>query len=285
MPLTVSAVGTGLLGLYNTVKGAGETADAKKRAKYNIRPDFDIQKEYYDNQGLASNIAQEGLPESTKNYYETNSERGLGSSLGAILATGGGVNSVGKLYDSFNRGTQAIAAQDAEQKINNIKNLMATNKDLADQKTQQWVLNKYQPYLDTAKSIAGEKQDGRADTNSGLNTISGAISNWAKGQKDASDVATARKGATGDSLADAASVDGLSTDIPSISPASIPQYTIPQVPGAFPSAAAANITPPDSIDGLDDYQGAARTVAMNHVMNKYQNSPYAPGLYNYLQSA
>src|ERR1700761_2569855 len=138
MPFTAAALVTAGIGAYKLIKGASDSADAKKRAKYNIRPSYDISPEYFQNQGIASSLAQGGLPDSSKNFYETNAERGLGSSLGASLQTGGGVNSIGNLYDQFDQNNRAIASQDAQMKIDNIKNLMAADNALAAQKTQKW---------------------------------------------------------------------------------------------------------------------------------------------------
>jgi len=278
MPLTAAALVTAGVGAYKAIKGIGDSADAKKRAKYNIRPTYDIQPEYFTNQGLAANMAQSGLTDEAKNYYQTNSERGLGSSLGALLQTGGGINSVQKLYDSYDRGAMAIAAEDSQQKINNIKYLMGVNNQLADQKTQKWVIDKYQPYLDEAKSIAGQKAQGSQMLQSGISDIAGAATGWAKGQINKEPTVTS--GATPGSLME-------------LSPARSAGLPIDTTPRVAPFAAQTVSMPSykdlpimDSYDGvIDSFTTSSRNSALAGLMNKYKDSPYAAGLFPYLQTA
>lgn len=276
--LAASAAVTAGLGIYKTIKGANDSADAKRRAKLNIRPTYDIAPEYFANQGIASNLAQGGLPDSTKNYYETNAERGLGSSLGAMLQTGGGVNSIGDLYDRFDQNNRAIAAADAQQKIENIKNLMAANNQLADQKTQKWVLDKYQPYLDTAKSIAGEKAQGQGEVNEGLNTVAGAVSSYAGAnakQEDTINTPDTTKLAKGETPG----TIGYKYDQPALS-ASSPTLNIPDY---TPTSTIPSVTMPQSYDDLNNFNTTSRQVAINNILNKYKDSPYYGGLNSYLQ--
>lgn len=274
--LAAAAAVTAGIGIYKTIKGANDSADAKRRAKYNIAPTYDISPEYFKNQGIAANLAQGGLPQSTKDYYETNAERGLGSSLSTMLQTGGGVNSVGDLYDKFDQNNRALASADAQQKIANIRNLMDANNAVADQRTQKWVLDKYQPYLNNAKSIAAEKAQGAGEVNSGLNTISGAVSSYAGGmtkQEDSVNDPDPNKIAQGEEPGtmgykyDRAPLEGRSA---TIAPA---------------NTSALKVTMPDNYDQLGAFNNSARSTAISGILNKYQNSPYYAGLNDYLQSA
>ncbi len=286
MPFTAAALVTAGIGAYKAIKGASDSAQAKKRGMYNIRPTYDIAPEYFANQGIASNLAQGGLPDSTKNYYETNAERGLGSSLGALLQTGGGVNSVADIYDRFDQNNRAIAAQDSQQKIENIKNLMATNNQLADQKTQKWVMDKYQPYLDTAKSVAAQKAQGAGEVNSGLNSIAGAVSSYAGAKANQEDGITnvdPNKVAAGETPGtmgykyDRAPIEGASVGADTIQTPAM--QTIQ--PG---NTSAMNVPIPDSYDQLPNFANGSRSVAASGILNNYRNSPYYNGLSKYLQT-
>lgn len=266
-----SAAVTAGIGIYKTIKGANDSADAKRRAKYNLRPTYDIAPEYFANQGIASNLAQGGLPDSTKNYYQTNAERGLGSSLSASLQTGGGVNSISDLYDKFDQNNRAIAAVDSQQKIENIKNLMAANNQLADQKTQKWVLDKYQPYLDNSKSIAAQKAQGAGEVNSGLNSISGAVSSYAGGKAKQEDQVLEQQQIN---LAKNGNPSYQTVDTPVSNPNVIQ-------PG---NTSAMNVNLPDSYDALGNFNASSRATAAAGILNKYKNSPYYSGLNSYLQT-
>lgn len=262
-PLVVAGVAA-----YNGIKGAADKAAANKRARLNIRPTFDIQKEYFQNQSLAQDMAQNGLPDSAKNFYQTNAERGLGSSLGAILQTGGGINDVQKLYSTFDRNSQAVAAQDATQKLDNIRYLMKANNDLADQKTQQWAVNKYQPYLDEAKSIAAQKQQGQAEINSGVNGLASAVASYGamKASEDNGGSSGSGSGPDGSTLS--ATNPNVLTTPSRYGPATLPNIQIPSTP-----------------DAQWDFDNASRQTAVASILNKYQNSPYSQQLSKYLQTA
>lgn len=277
--LAAAAAVTAGIGIYKTVKGANDSADAKRRAKYNIAPTYDISPEYFKNQGIAANQAQSGLPQSTKDYYETNAERGLGSSLSAMLQTGGGVNSIGDLYDKFDQNNRALASADAQQKIANIRNLMDANNAVADQKTQKWVLDKYQPYLNNAKSIAAEKAQGSGEVNDGLNTVSGAISSYAGANAKQED--TINNGANPDPNKVAKGEEPGTMGY---------KYDRGPLEGRSATIAPANVSSlhvaiPDNYDQLGTFNNSARSTAVSGILNKYQNSPYYAGLNDYLQSA
>ena len=126
-------------------------------------PFYKVQDEYFQNNNLAAGLAEGGLTQSSKDYLTTQSERGLGASIGALTQTGGGSGDISKLFDTYNRSIANTAAEDSQAQINNIKYFMDTNKDLASQKTIQWGINEKDPYekkLSELKSkLAADKQN------------------------------------------------------------------------------------------------------------------------------
>lgn len=259
--IAASAAVTAGLGLYKTLKGNSEVKDAQRRAKLNIRPTYDIQQQYYDNQNLAASQAQTGLSDAERNYYNTNAERGLSSGIGAALQTGQGPNAVGGLYDSFLRGQGAIANTSDQLKTQKLATLMQANNALADQETQKWALDKYEPFKDEAKAIAGQKTAGQQQTNDGLNTIAGSVSSLAGGLTKYEDVAGKVGDATNGGLA-LGRQQGAMSDLPTAS-AGVPSLTLQ------------NQIPEDAIN-------STRNAAMKDIVAKYQGSPYLQGLTGYL---
>lgn len=249
-----SAAVTAGLGLYKTLKGSSEVADAKRRAKLNVRPSYNIQQQYYDNQNLAASQAQTGLSDAERNYYNTNAERGLSSGIGAALQTGQGPNAVGGLYDSFLRGQGAIANTSDQLKTQKLATLMQANNALADQETQKWALDKYEPFKDEAEAIAGQKTAGQQQVNDGLNTVAGAVSNYAGGLTNYED--TANK---------ATNLGREQGAMPELQTASM----------GVPTATLQNQIPEDAIN-------STRGAAMKDIIAKYQGSPYLSGLSQYL---
>lgn len=282
MALLAAGLVTAGIGAYKAIKGASDTAAAKKRALYNIRPNFDISPEYFTNRNIAGSLAGQGLTSDATSYYGDQASRGLGSSIGALLQTGGGINNIQDLYDKFDNNNRAIATQDSEQKVANIKNLMLANNQLADQRTQKWVLDKLQPFQDEAKSISAQKAQGAGEVNSGLNTIGGAVSSYAGATTRQEDPIVASQDKADGSQIPMPNNPAMAT--PYQPPQTLPAYTIPGTYDARPSSAM-NVELPDSYDGLVKFDNSARSIAASHIINKYKNSPYAQNLPYYLQSA
>jgi hypothetical protein len=183
MPLPLLAIGVGLMaaaGAAKTVHGISQANQAKRMAKNNVRPDYKIEDEYYDNLRLANNMAQSGLGAPALNYYTSNAERGLSSTTGAMLQAGGGPNSILGAYDSFNRNLGAIAATDSQLKTQNIRYYMDRNKDVAEQKTMRWSLNEYEPYKDTARTASALRATGTENAFGGISQIGGALAAGSK---------------------------------------------------------------------------------------------------------
>jgi hypothetical protein len=173
MPLIAGAVIGGIDSIFKIGTGIGQKSKANRMEQNNKRPVFEIQKEYLDNQGLSSSMAQRGLSEKALDYYTTETQRGFEYGTDNTLQLGGSVNSINALYDNYNRGLKEIAVKDAELQNQNIKYLIDRNKELAAQKVQQWVINKYEPYKDTAKAIAQMRSAGDQNISTGLSQAAG----------------------------------------------------------------------------------------------------------------
>lgn len=171
MPLPILAIVgavTAAAGLAKSYIGARQANKAAKMAAANTRPDFDIADEYYTNQALAQNQAQSGLGQQSLDYYSDQAARGLTSSTDALLQTGGGPNAVGGLYDRYQQGVGSIAAANAQAQRQNISSLMDRNAQLAEQRTMQWSLNKYEPYKDTARTASALQAQGTQNIFNGI---------------------------------------------------------------------------------------------------------------------
>lgn len=168
----VAVVGIGT-SVYKGIK-AGKEKKKNEEALNSLSPSFyKIQDEYNQNKNIAASNASTGLPDSTKNYLTTESQRGLGSSLGFLnQSSEGGSNDAGRLFDTYLRSIDRTAAEDAQMKLNNINNFMNANKELAGQKTMQWTLNELRPYERKLKqfnnNIAAEKTNQNNALNEGI---------------------------------------------------------------------------------------------------------------------
>lgn len=162
MPLDPFTIGAGLVsGAVKLITGNKKEQEAKAARDRLEVPFYDVQNEYYQNRNLANEAAQGGLPAATKDYYTDESQRGLSAGITGILGAGGNPNDISKLLETYDNGVAKIASSDAQTHLENIRNFMNVNKDLAGQKTTQWAINKLQPYKNNlqqinAAQIAGE---------------------------------------------------------------------------------------------------------------------------------
>lgn len=179
--VVVGVAGVGL-GAYKVIKGNSNAKKAKRARERLAKPFYDIQDEYYQNKNLAGSLAQEGLPESTKDYYTQESQRGLSAGIKGVLSGGGNPNDISKLFTAYDDGIGKIGVADAQAHIDNIKYYMNVNKDLAGQKTIQWAVNKQSPYLNTLKQLNAEQFAGKEMANQGISDIASSVTSFATSQ-------------------------------------------------------------------------------------------------------
>jgi hypothetical protein len=149
-----------------------KAANELKRLKVPFKK---IQDEYFQNKNLAEELAGSGLPDATKAFMTTESERGLGTGIRGILESGGSPSDISKLFDVFDTSVNRTAAEDATARIGNIKNMFDVNKDLAGQKDIQFGVNELQPYESALKSITDRRNAGIQNIFGGAQTAIGSV--------------------------------------------------------------------------------------------------------------
>lgn len=169
--------GLGLVGGISKLFGGKSDYEKNKEELAKIKdPFYKIQNEYYQNRNLAASQAQQGLSQPEQDYYTTESQRGLGSSLNALTQTSSSPNYIADIFDQYNRGLQSTAAKSAELRRANIMNFYERNKDLAGQKTIQWSLNEQQPIQNKRALLSGNMINAKQNQTQGWNDILGSIS-------------------------------------------------------------------------------------------------------------
>lgn len=193
MPLTAGLVISGISALGKIGGGISQTLKGNKMARNNIRPEFSIEDEYFDNRDIAARAAQGGLTDSAMEFYSNQAARGVGAGIGATLQGGGGVNAINGLLDTYQQGALALSAKDSELQNNNIRYFIDQNAQLAKQKVQKWVLNEYEPFKDKAAAASQMKAAGAQNISTGLGEGVAALSNFSQ----AGNYADLLKGVTG----------------------------------------------------------------------------------------
>jgi hypothetical protein len=172
--LAIGAGITGVSAIASIVRGVQQNSQAKQMERNNVRPLYKISDQIYDNVGLAENRAQGGFDQQTLNYLSNQQERGLQSSMSAILQGGGSINNIGSAYDSFLQGSKSIALEDEKIHMANIAQLFAQRETLAEEQARAWTINDYSPYKDKQLAIAQLRSDGNKNISSGINTFAQA---------------------------------------------------------------------------------------------------------------
>jgi len=183
IPLMAAAsIFSAVQGLAKMGVGIGQIGHAKRMAENNVRPEYEIQDEYYNNRSLAQSMAQEGLTEESLSFYGNQAERGLQASIDAGLQGGSTQNGAASLLDRYQQSIRGVAVQSSQLQDDKRKLFMDRNADLASQKTMKWAVDKYEPYKDTALAAAQERNAGMQNVFGGGGEVVGAASSYAMSQ-------------------------------------------------------------------------------------------------------
>lgn len=255
----IAAVGAG----YSIYHGISQNSAANKLQRGLVRPMYPIQQQYYRNQGLAENQAQQGLTAPALSYYGDQANRGLSAGISGVLQGGGNVNTIGSLYDKYNQGNRAIATQDSQLKNDNIRYLIDRNKDLAGQETQQWAIDKYKPFEDTTAAISALRGSGSQNIANGIGQAGSVASIMAKPSYGSTTASANPRDASG-------AIDSGTT----------PGVTAPGQDIVSPGTTFGDQPTPQGMRLLNT--NPAATQATQDTMGKYQNSPYYDNLNEYM---
>jgi|GEM_PF-1862619 len=169
-----------VVGAGSLAYGAGSSISKNKKAKEReeaagAKPVYNIQEPTLKNQGIAENLAQQGLSDESRMMYEQQANRGLSESIDALLKVGGGVNSVSDLYSTYQDKSADLANLNDQIKFRNQQMLMAQNEKMANELDKQYQLNVLDPWKDEKQAIAELRTIARNDLNVGIAGASNAV--------------------------------------------------------------------------------------------------------------
>lgn len=175
----VASAGQAVGGLIQGAVGLVQKGKAKRLARANKRPTYNIQQPILDNQAIAESRAGQGISDATRQTLEQGSQRGLTNSIDAILGGGGSVNNIGDLYGNYQDGISKMALIDEEMRTKNVKNLIDQNTTLAGEQDKAWQVNVFAPYADKAQAAAALSKQGSDNIWKGANSVIGAGASFA----------------------------------------------------------------------------------------------------------
>ena len=164
LALGVSAGLSGLKGLFQNVQ-------ARKLERQNIRPNYQISGEVFQNQALAQQRMKEGLPAQVYNNQLGQMQQNFATGLRSLNSRGNTAYNVNSMLRNMNQGVANLNAQDANARQQGTQMLMNANSTLANERRQQFNINQLQPYQQNAQNIANMRRAGDQNMFGALNML------------------------------------------------------------------------------------------------------------------
>lgn len=188
IPAIVGLAATG----YQIYQGEQNKKKAREAEKNNVRPTYNpvIPQSEYDASRLLQSRASQGMSDSARNAFQQQADRGLSSSLDAIIKSGGTVNDASRAYQGYADSISRMALAEDKLKLDNLNAFLGQQRRISDMQTnnadKNFQINQYAPFLDEQARIAQMRTLGQQQTNAGINTAASTVANYATniGQKN-----------------------------------------------------------------------------------------------------
>lgn len=167
-------LGEEVIGLINQGKAKHE-ADVLARS----RPKYQTSPEISQDLSLAESDLANGGSSAASRAYDTLNNQPYSNSIGAILKSGGNVNSIGDLYGNSQDGRVKLAAMRDNLRLQQISNLSRAREAKANEEQTQWQVDQFAPWQDRAQANAASRQGAAQQTSTGINTLGSAAMNAA----------------------------------------------------------------------------------------------------------
>lgn len=184
MGSVVPGIGTiigGTVGLAEGIIGLSNEAKAKKEAEQQAlnRPQYQISPLAGQELSLSESDLGNGMSAGATKAYDDLNNQQYSSSIGAIVRSGGDVNSIGSIYGSSQDGRLKLAQMKDNIRLAQINNYVKANNAYQDAQQTQWQLNKFAPWQDKAQAISAARQGASQQASQGLNTATSAAMGFA----------------------------------------------------------------------------------------------------------
>lgn len=147
-----------LSGIFSGIVGMGQRRKAKKMLASLQRPEYVIPNEIMQNQRMAQQAANEGLPSQQYNQAMQNIQRQQNRALTAAGSRRGALMALPGLQQQANDQLLNLDVKDAQARMANQQKLYGVNTLLANYRDKAFDLNKMQPYQQNynyAQSLLG----------------------------------------------------------------------------------------------------------------------------------
>lgn len=167
LPLAIAAIPSVLKagqGIMQGIKG-------NKLAKQNIRPTYEIPKEFQQNLAIAENMAKIGLPQQQYNQAQQNFQRNQANALRQFNRMGNPRGLAG-IVRAGNDATLGLDVADAQARMSNQRNAMGYRSQIGQQQLAKQNYDKFMKFNEQADSAAALQGAGRQNVMGGLTELS-----------------------------------------------------------------------------------------------------------------
>jgi len=173
--LPLLAIASLVSGGISAFQGLSQKSQGKKMAALNPYPDQQIPQAILDNQELAKQQANVGLPSQQYQQAEKNINRNSVAALRGATDRRGGLGMVSTIQQGANDAKLGLDVADANARQQNQQQLMQQNNVMGQYQNNVWDWNKRQKYIQTAASARSLMGAGNANLNVGLDRALGGL--------------------------------------------------------------------------------------------------------------
>jgi hypothetical protein len=171
LPLAATLAIAAAPSIIKGVQGIFQGAKGRKLAKKNVRPTYEIPKEFQQNLAIAENMGRTGLPQQQYNQASQNIQRNQLAGLRGLARTGRAGN-VASIVRASNDATLGLDVADANARLGNQRQAMGYRSQIGGQQLakQQW--DKFGKYAENADAASALMGAGRQNVMGGLTELS-----------------------------------------------------------------------------------------------------------------
>lgn len=131
----------------------------------------------FDKDALALNESElaNGMSSAAEKAYNDSVDRGLASSISAMLKSGGNVNSIGDIYGATEQGRQNLAIMQDQMRLTQLQNVLHSYDKMASEDEKNWLVNLYGPYKDKLQAIGEQRKAAAQQRVAGMNTLGSGL--------------------------------------------------------------------------------------------------------------
>lgn len=182
-PFTIGAIAQGVGGIISGINGISQRRQAKRMLRSLQRPQYNIPNEVLQNQKMAEQAAQQGLPSQQYAQAMQNISRQQNQALQASRDRRGGLMTVAQNQQSANDALLNLDVANANARMQNQQTLYGINNQVAGYRDKAFDINRMQPYqrdYQYANSLLGA---GNQNIMGGIDRLLGAGAGVAGGKQ------------------------------------------------------------------------------------------------------